>query len=236
MGTYHLIDGNKVRVYYRGNKKSCGRCHKTATDCPGNAIAKDCGANGGGRVMLSEHMKALWTKVGFVPTTFELENDDKNEDDGQQDSVIIDSKFPPNINRPEPTTRDIELYNGITVKNIPNRVADKDIWTFLINHGVPHDHPNDMVRINKRDKNTFVVIDVVSPEQVQIIFNSVHFPETKQKFFDFPLYCKPLRNMTPEKPPKPANNDVALWQTPLIRQNLQMIKGRMMLMIPGFLD
>ena len=209
MGTYHLIDGNKVRVYYRGNKKSCGRCHRTATDCPGDAIAKDCGANGGGRVMLSEHMKALWTKVGFVPTTFELENDDKNEDDGQQDSVIIDSKFPSNINRPEPTNRDIEFYNGITVKNIPNTVADKEIRTFLINHGVPHDHPNDMVRINKRDKNTFVVIDGVSPEQVQIIFHSIHFPETKQKFFDFPLYCKPLRNMTPEKPPQLANNDVA---------------------------
>jgi hypothetical protein len=82
MGTYHLIDGNKVRVYYRGNKKSCG-----------DAIVKDCGANGGGRVMLSEHVKALWTKVGIVPTTFELENDNKNEDDGQQDSVISDSKL-----------------------------------------------------------------------------------------------------------------------------------------------
>ena len=40
MGTYHLIDGCKVRVFFRGNKKSCGRCHKIAINCPGNAIAK----------------------------------------------------------------------------------------------------------------------------------------------------------------------------------------------------
>ena len=40
MGTFHLIDGNKVRVFYRGNRKTCGRCHKSADDWPGEAIAK----------------------------------------------------------------------------------------------------------------------------------------------------------------------------------------------------
>ena len=35
MGTYHLIDGCKVRVFYRGNKKTCGRCLKFAEDCWG---------------------------------------------------------------------------------------------------------------------------------------------------------------------------------------------------------
>ena len=44
MGTYHLIDGCRTRVFYRGNHKTCGRCHKTAKDCPGEGLAKDCEA------------------------------------------------------------------------------------------------------------------------------------------------------------------------------------------------
>ena len=35
MGTYHLIDGAKVRVFYRGNVKTCARCHSTAAKCLG---------------------------------------------------------------------------------------------------------------------------------------------------------------------------------------------------------
>ena len=26
MGTYHFLDGARVRVYYKGNEKTCGRC------------------------------------------------------------------------------------------------------------------------------------------------------------------------------------------------------------------
>ena len=28
MGTFHLIDNCKVQVFYRGNQKTCGQCHK----------------------------------------------------------------------------------------------------------------------------------------------------------------------------------------------------------------
>ena len=47
MGTYHIIDGSKVRVFYRGNKKTCGRCHKVASLCPGEAVARNCAGKGG---------------------------------------------------------------------------------------------------------------------------------------------------------------------------------------------
>ena len=146
MGTYHLIDGCKVRVYYRGNKKTCGRCHKTAPDCPGDAIARDCGNNGGARVMLSDHMKDLWNKVGFVPTAFELDNNDK--DDMENDSVIRDTKFPPSYERPPPTSRDIEQFKGILVKNIPNRVGEEEILDLLVNHGLPASHSKNKMKIN----------------------------------------------------------------------------------------
>ena len=59
MGTFHIIDGSKVRIFYRGNKKTCGRCHRVASLCPGEAISRNCAAGGGPMVFLSDHMKEL---------------------------------------------------------------------------------------------------------------------------------------------------------------------------------
>ena len=207
MGTYHLIDGCKVRVYYRGNKKTCGRCQKTAGDCPGNGIARECGDNGGDRVMLSEHMKALWSRVGFVPIAFELHSDGNVEDDGEQVSMIRDTKFQPTIDRPKPTSRDIEFSNGVILRNIPIAIEETEILPFLGNHGVPHDHPQGNIKINRRDKNTSVTIEGISPTQVETIVKAIHFPESQTKFFGNPVYCKPLRSMTPEKPSLIQNDE-----------------------------
>ena len=41
MGTYHFLDGARVRILYRGNDITCGRCHQTAMGCLGSGIAKN---------------------------------------------------------------------------------------------------------------------------------------------------------------------------------------------------
>ena len=202
MGTFHLIDGCKVKVFYRGNKKTCGRCHKFADGCPGKSIAKDCESNGGARVLLSQHMETLWSAIGFVPANFELEDKENigdlvNEAENNA-PLLAATSFPP-ISRPEPTSRDTEKFNGITIRNIPSTLNDKDILQFLINYGVPFGHDPGLIEITKKPRNTSVFVDGLTPEQVQTIFQSLHFPETNQKFFDVPIYCKPLRNMTPMK-------------------------------------
>ena len=76
-----------------------------------------------------------------------------------------------------------------------------------MNHGLPGEHGIENIRINKAVRNTWVVIDCLSPSDVQTIFNSINYHETKQKFFDAPLYCKALRNMTPvKKTPEQVEN------------------------------
>ena len=40
MGTYHIIDNCRVRIFYRGNRKTCGRCHQFANNCVGGGLAK----------------------------------------------------------------------------------------------------------------------------------------------------------------------------------------------------
>ena len=67
MGTYHYLDGAKVRIFYRGNDKTCGRCHGNKRTCEGKGIARDCEAAGGRRIPLHEHMRQLWDKIDFTP-------------------------------------------------------------------------------------------------------------------------------------------------------------------------
>ena len=203
MGTFHLIDGAKVRVFYRGNKKTCGRCHKMADNCLGKAVAKGCGESGGERVFLSDHMKKLWAEIGFTPTTFELDADEKPEDDVQQATkdapLIAATGYKPNVPRQEANVRDVERSNGITVRNFPPHLEDKDILTFLVNRGMPLNHEN--VNTTRGVKNTRALVEGLSPTDVQTLYRSIHYHETKTLFFDpsVPLYCQIVRNMTPTK-------------------------------------
>ena len=82
MGTYHIIDAAKVRIFYPGNKKTCGRCYNFADGCPGGGIAKECEKLKGPRVSIIDHMRQLWEMIGFKPNNFEfsLDEDDKVND------------------------------------------------------------------------------------------------------------------------------------------------------------
>ena len=74
-------------------------------------------------------MRSLRAKVGFAPTSFELNEDfDELEDNGAQ--LIRESNFQPAIVRPEPSQRDIDLFNSVIVKNTPISVKDDEIVTF----------------------------------------------------------------------------------------------------------
>ena len=81
MGSYHIIDGEKVTVRYPGQEWTCARCHQVRRLCPGNAIARNCTAD---RVLLSTHMTTHWEKIGFKPDTeADTEVDDLPEVDIQ---------------------------------------------------------------------------------------------------------------------------------------------------------
>jgi hypothetical protein len=64
MGSYHIIDGEKVSVRYSGQEWSCAKCHQFKRDCPGAAVASDCTAE---RTLLSAYMVEHWDKIGYKP-------------------------------------------------------------------------------------------------------------------------------------------------------------------------
>ena len=182
---------------------SCGRCHQLAEDCPGDAIAKNCALGGGPRVPLSEHMKVLWREIGFTPISFELEFSDKAEDENVQSvkdaAIIRETQFPALIKRPEHSKRDIEEVAGIGVKNFPKSLEEDQILEFLQSKGLPVEHNKEKVTLNKGSKAISVILDGLSSSKTMTMFKEIHFHETKQKYFEVPLYCEVQRNLTPEK-------------------------------------
>ena len=50
-------------------------------------------------------------------------------------------------------------------------------------------------------KNSWAIIDGLNPSEIRIIYNNLHYPVIEKKFFESPIYCKPLRALTPAKPP-----------------------------------
>ena len=131
MGTYHFLDGAKIRVFYRGNAKTCGRCHKTARDCQGAGIARECEDQGGVRVHLADHMKHLWAEIGFNPTSFEL----PDSDDADGDKHIAEGQ---NFQRPVQVAKSSDLekerYSGIRINNFPLEATEDEIVKFLKEH------------------------------------------------------------------------------------------------------
>ena len=197
MGTYHFVDGARVRIFYRGNIKTCARCHQIASDCPGEARAKDCEQKNGPKLNLSDHMRSLWNEVGFVPTSFTLTN---TEDEPVTFDAPVKNTdtFAPKIDKPKPTQKDLEKYVGITLRNFNPQVENKEIVNFLYDNGLPNDTNLSHFFFDRTVKNTSVRIEPISTETVQILMK-LHFPTSEKKFFNLPIYCRALRNLTPEK-------------------------------------
>ena len=110
MGTFHFLDGERVKIFYRGNLKTC----------PGNGIAKECKNNGGTRLDLAKHMKKVWEQIGFSPTLFELP-EAADEDTGEGDKNIFQKEnFKQPIAKPQLIESDINMITGFEVRNIPS--------------------------------------------------------------------------------------------------------------------
>ena len=82
MGTYHYLGGNKVKIIYRGNKRTCEKCHQTASECTGRGIAKECTSD---RIPLDQHMTNMMRKIGRLQLNKNVEKSPKGHEIRHQD-------------------------------------------------------------------------------------------------------------------------------------------------------
>ena len=216
MGTYHIIDSCRVRIFYRGNKKTCARCHEFADKCPGAGIAKDCEEKKGQRMTLVNHMMRVWKFIDFKPNSFEPDNIEMDTDSNELLSdkpIREEQQFSPQIVRPAPLENDMQKYEGLIVKNFPKKLDEKEITSFVKEVGGTNLDENTEIRLEKNDRNITAIIEPLSPSSVQTIQSLIHFPETNKKFFGVPLYCRAIRILTPEKSQK--NSDLESTGRPI---------------------
>ena len=241
MGTFHYLDGAKIKIFYKGNLFTCGRCHKGRNSCEGEAIAKTCMEKGGQRLSLFDHMRTLWGQIDFHPTSFKLpeqeeesgEADTSERKDGDKEIVelsTIPAKVNPNVIEENP-----EKYVGLGINNLPPDITDSEILEFLKDE-VHEDLDVVNYNILRPDTNRYgTKVEIfsglsgaticaayrkldsnVNPEKK----TQIYWPQYKQ----LPVYLTRRKNLTP--PPKqPGRKTNGKKETPEEHLATDEVKG-----------
>ena len=188
MGSYHPVDGINVHVSYPGQRRTCARCHRTATTCPGSGLAQACENNGGNKVSLKDHMQALWEEIGFKPAEFKVEGENN---DSEEVEIRENQGFTPlHKARPE-TSEDVkERITGFSVRNLPADISEDQVKSFLQNLGLPATH--EKIVINQMRHSSTVDVEELTTQTCTEIMNKLQGDTTA---FDRTIYCKGIADL-----------------------------------------
>ena len=189
IGTYHAMDVQKVTLRYMGQQQTCARCHETAKNCRGGAMARKCEAANGPKVEFSDYILKLWNDIGYLPGDVEMASiyDDHGDSSEQTGGTFTPIK---------PLTN-AEKYSGVSIQQFPKETDSGEIMELLVNSGLPEANkesvlirPNGLVSINNIENKT--CLDLIT---------NIH----SKKFFGRKLFCNGVIPLTPEKPEEPLS-------------------------------
>ena len=184
LGTYHVIDGQKVTARYSGQQQTCARCFGTPLNCPGKGMARRCELENGPKVDFTDYIYQLWDKIGYRPAEVEL-NSDINEDHANQN---VGQQFTP-VKGPEEHN---DKFAGVCVKQFPKDTDHGEIVEFLINSGLAETHKESiMIKTNGT-----VMINNLQSSECQVLITAIH----NKTSFGRRLYCNGIIPLTPDKP------------------------------------
>ena len=194
VGAWHIVDGQKVTFSFPGQKRSCYRCLRVATECLGKGIAKDCEAAGGQKKLLSDHMREFWSIINYTPDVSTTGSDTLEEDDIIEHQVGGD--FTP---KRKMENKDAASSCGaLSVKWFPKKADHGDIIEFLVKHGLPEEHED----VNIKD-NGQVIIQNLDAKICDFMCKEVTGKKFKEKKN---IYCQGIVLVTPEKPQNAAGS------------------------------
>ena len=166
LGSYHIIDGEKVSVRYSGQEWTCARCHQYKRDCPGAAVARECSAD---RVLLSNFMAEYWQKIGYVP---DIENSNAVDDEADIEIQVGSKKTETNV-LPENNENDLtSKYDAVIIKGFRADVPKDTVLDILSQHGLPSDHSENF--LNKNENNGFITVENLDPKACLDIVTGMH--------------------------------------------------------------
>ena len=142
LGTYHVLDGQKVNVRYPGQLQTCARCYETARTCKGKGIARRCEAEQGPRLDFSDYILKLWREIGNSPENVQLSDLNHEEEEDNAGNLVLQEggKFTPT----KVQNSDAEKFTGVIIKSFPKETEHCQIIDILLTSGLPGDKVNDV--------------------------------------------------------------------------------------------
>ena len=107
--------------------------------------------------------------------------------------------FPRRENTAPQTAADIERIVGLTIANISLEVEDEAIKKFVIENVSEEIEDGNINIIRDQRKAVATVTHSLTSATVQAALLKINFNDCKTKFFGKPLYCRSIRDITPEK-------------------------------------
>ena len=185
MGSYHIIDGEKVSIRYGGQEWTCARCQQCKRDCPGKAVAKECTAV---RVMLSTYMMEHWGKIGYIPDTETMNEVDQEEPEVQvggitkQQIIIPESSF-------------TSKYNSVIVKGFRPETSLEDISDIIKQEGSFTVLNSEDILKNEKSGN--LTIENLKPEKCLLLSEKMN----RKRFLNRQIFVTSVVANSPTKPP-----------------------------------
>ena len=194
IGTYHVIDGQRVTIRYPGQLQTCARCHNTARTCLGKGIARKCEELGGEKVDFSDHIAKLWNDIGYSPEKVEINVDvdkihEEEESLVQQEGGIFTPK--------KVAETDTDKFAGVSIKTFPKEVEHSQIAELLLTSGLPAQNMNEIVI----HSHGAVTIKNIENTVCKTLIQKLHM----QTFFGKKVFCNGIIPLTPDKPVQPQH-------------------------------
>ena len=192
IGSYHMLDEQKVTVRYSGQHQTCARCHETAFNCVGGAMARRCEAAGGKKVDFSHYILELWRKIDYSPGEIETAAlyDDHGEgviEGGGQVEPQTGGGF-----TPVKVFSDPAKFTGVLVKQFPKDVDNGSIMEFLVESGLPEELTDQVIV----KPNGHVTIKNLENSVCNKLIENIH----NKKYSNRKLFCNGIIPLTPVKP------------------------------------
>ena len=174
----------KSEYFIEGMRKLVAGCHRTSRSCIGNGIAKECDTKGGVRVHLNDHMRKLWSEIGFVPSSFELpDSDDLNE---ENDHPVAEAETFARVDtKAQTSVEDKDRFIGISIANFSLDLTDEDIRKFVVEK-VGEEVKEHITIIREKKKAIVTINDSLTVEKINETMKMISFNECKLKFFGRP--------------------------------------------------
>ena len=136
LGTYHVLDGQKVIVKHEGQLQTCARCLESARTCKGRGTARRCEEQGGVKADFTKYIKDLWNDIGYCPESDIQEIPTDEYEDEYDPNILrqIGGGFTPQSSKHQDR---IDAYSGINLRSFSKDTDQCEIVDLLISAGLP---------------------------------------------------------------------------------------------------